>query len=402
LPGRDIAGPTNPCISFFSARSFHQEVAAMLARQSALRNRGFTLIELLVVIAIIAVLIALLLPAVQAAREAARRSQCTNNMKQIGIAMHNYHTVNDGFAMAYCASALDGTTRGAWGSWSPQAVMLNYLEQTQVYNACNFSLINKDNGAGAPMNWTAYAARIQSFLCPSSSLPIGTNDTGKRRSGNNYFASTGSTLRFSGGNNPNGIHMVHDNPAGGHLNISIRDITDGTSNTIAYGEWKTGDFSEAKLSLQDVINGSSGGGVAWPGTGTQKTMPQGGVGAGAPLQAWLNSCAAQAPGTITATGDFWQGNMSYLGTDWAQGMFGYSLGNVLQPPNPPYPNCRTCSWQGDWDCDGMYGLSSYHPGGCNVLMADGSVKYLKNSTNPVVVWSIGSRAQNEVVSSDAF
>ena len=72
--------------------------------------------------------------------------------------------------------------------------------------------------------------------------------------------------------------------------------------------------------------------------------------------------------------------MSYLGLSWDQGMFGYTLGNTLLAPNPQYPNCRTCTWIGDWDCPGMYGLSSYHPGGGNIAMADGSVRFLKSST----------------------
>jgi prepilin-type N-terminal cleavage/methylation domain-containing protein/prepilin-type processing-associated H-X9-DG protein len=371
----------------------------MVPRLSRPFTRGFTLIELLVVIAIIAVLIALLLPAVQAAREAARRSQCINNMKQIGIAMHNYHTAHDTFAQGYPGrTTTDQTLRGTWGSWSPQALMLGYLEQNALYNSCNFSIINKDNGSGAALNWTAYATRVASFLCPSSPLPIGNSDTFNgtgRRTGNNYFACTGSTLRFAD-NGPNGIHNSHQGPGAGDRNVGIRDVVDGTSNTIAFGEWRTGDFNEGKLSLQDVINGSSGNGVAWPGTGAQKDMAFGAI----QLIQWLNQCALQAPATAVAGN--WQGNMSYLGTDWAQGLFGYSLGNVLQPPNSQYPNCRTCSWQGDWDCDGMYGLSSYHPGGGNVLMADGSVKFLKSTTNQTVIWALGSRDQGEVVSSDSY
>jgi len=237
----------------------------MIARVSRQRNRGFTLIELLVVIAIIAVLIALLLPAVQAAREAARRSQCTNNMKQIGIAMHNYHTVNDGFAMAYCASNInDGSIRGTWGAWSPHAVMLNYLEQVQVYNSANFSIINKDNGAGAPVNWTAYAARIQAFLCPSSSLPLGTNDTGKRRTGNNYFASVGSTLRFNG-NRTNGVHTVHDDPNGGHQNIGIRDIT--TARRTPLPMVSGGPATSARRSSTSRTSSTGRLAAGWPGPG---------------------------------------------------------------------------------------------------------------------------------------
>ena len=103
-------------------------------------RRGFTLIELLVVIAIIAVLISLLLPAVQSAREAARRAQCTNNLKQIGLAIHNYHTANDVFPLGTSLQPTDTAgDPGVWASWSAQALMLGYLEQTPLYNAINFN-----------------------------------------------------------------------------------------------------------------------------------------------------------------------------------------------------------------------------------------------------------------------
>src|ERR1700719_571702 len=102
-------------------------------------RRGFTLIELLVVIAIIAVLIALLLPAVQSAREAARRIQCTNNIKQLGLALHNYHTANNSFPQGVAASF---TPYGcvAWSGWSAQSLLLPYVEQSTIYNAANFNL----------------------------------------------------------------------------------------------------------------------------------------------------------------------------------------------------------------------------------------------------------------------
>src|SRR3954463_5523009 len=106
-------------------------------------DRGFTLIELLVVIAIIAVLIALLLPAVQAAREAARRAQCINNLKQIGIALHNYHTVHDNFppgaVMAYGNTPGVTDALNSWNNWSASALLLSYLEQGNIYGSINFS-----------------------------------------------------------------------------------------------------------------------------------------------------------------------------------------------------------------------------------------------------------------------
>ena len=367
---------------------------------------GFTLIELLVVIAIIAVLIALLPPAVQAAREAARRAQCINNMKQLGIALANYHSTHDTYPQVYPArTSTSLSLYGTWGLFSPHALMLGYLEQQQIYNACNFSVINKDNNNGAPINWTPIGARIASFLCPSSPLPIGSQDSGKVHTGNNYFASVGSGLSFQETNNgkPNGLFRVTGSLEQGNspgAPIGIRDVTDGTSNTIAFGEWRQGDYDSNKLSVpQDVISKD---GVGWPdGTGTTNMVVTSPLFNGF-FRTWLSACATAAPQSILQGSNGWLYNMSYLGSDWFQGMYGYTLGNTLLPPNFNIPNCRTCGWDGDWDCPGTYGLSSFHPGGCNVCMADGSVKFLKSTTAMNIVWGLGTRNNGEVISADSY
>ena len=173
------------------------------------RHRGFTLIELLVVIAIIAVLIALLLPAVQSAREAARRAQCTNNLKQIGLALHNYHQAIGTFPMGNTLGYSYVGTQTSWGTFSAHAQMLPYLEQTPIYNSCNF---NWDiwYGTGANINATVWNTKVNAFLCPSDAKAGQT-------SLNSYYGSFGT------GTNPwasqtNGIfareHLVHDR--GGH------------------------------------------------------------------------------------------------------------------------------------------------------------------------------------------
>src|SRR6476469_2356669 len=141
-------------------------------------RRGFTLIELLVVIAIIAVLISLLLPAVQAAREAARRAQCVNNLKQIGLGLHNYHTGNDSFPMGGSAnwSIFQPGQLYPWSGWSAQAAMLGYLDQQPLYNACNFNYaptfwggngLREGTTGGAASNATINDTIINFFLCPS-------------------------------------------------------------------------------------------------------------------------------------------------------------------------------------------------------------------------------------------
>ena len=231
-------------------------------RSRSARISGFTLIELLVVIAIIAVLIALLLPAVQAAREAARRSQCVNNLKQLGLAMHNYSsTINCFPPGGLGASTTTGVSNG-WGGYSAQAFMLPYLEQTPLYNAANFNLVCVGQGGnGAETNYTVTMTRINAFLCPSSPLYAGSvypssgsggNIGGGPSPSNNYFASAGSSLSvfdnysgygFNPAGAPNGVFKFNGQP------IAERDILDGLSNTIAFGEWRSGDANNNKLSV---------------------------------------------------------------------------------------------------------------------------------------------------------
>jgi prepilin-type processing-associated H-X9-DG protein len=183
--------------------------------------------------------------------------------------------------------------------------------------------------------------------------------------------------------------------------ISIRDITDGTSNTVAFGEWQIGDFNCQKLTIpSDVINPvyppwGAGNGMNFP--NTQTVVQQ--------FMTWLNMCAATAPTTIppTTTTNNWDFNMSYQGASWDQGMFGYTLGNMLLPPNPQYPNCRGCVWYGDWDCDpAIHTLSSFHPGGANIALADGSSRFIKSSTSLQIIWALGTRAGGEAISADQY
>src|SRR5262245_27818195 len=194
---------------------------------STRRRSGFTLIELLVVIAIIAVLIALRLPAVQAAREAARRSQCVNNLKQIGLAMHNYHSTTNSFPQGASKNPKNGPGDSdlIWSSWSAQALMLPYLEQQALYSAANFSWgINPFGDPCYQINSTVSNTILNSFMCPSDPN-VG------RPNINNYYASVGTTTDFMTANCWGGVNTACK-PTGStgvftyFYSYGIRDITD--------------------------------------------------------------------------------------------------------------------------------------------------------------------------------
>jgi prepilin-type N-terminal cleavage/methylation domain-containing protein/prepilin-type processing-associated H-X9-DG protein len=353
--------------------------------------RAFTLIELLVVIAIIAVLIALLLPAVQAAR----RAQCVNNLKQIGMGLHNYHTTNDCFPVGGLWKIVNGALNGG-ADFSAHTRLLPYLEQTALYNALNWAVgcgVNDPNGV--VMNLTISVTRLSSFLCPSAPAPTWTSDNHPgTATGNSYFASTGAGLEFGSGlvypgGPPNGLFMLVS-PA-----FSIANVSDGTSNTIAFGEWKIGDGNTAANSIPSD--------VAFVGqypAGVTRNTPQMEMPAmsATAFRQWVTQCA-----TSFATAPR-ENQSSDLGADWSFAMNSFTLGSCLLAPNPPYPNCSTNAdkTNAGFGSPGMFTLSSFHAGGANVLMADGSVHFLKNSTSLTTVWALGSIAQGEVISSDSY
>jgi prepilin-type N-terminal cleavage/methylation domain-containing protein/prepilin-type processing-associated H-X9-DG protein len=365
------------------------------------KRRGFTLIELLVVIAIITVLIALLLPAVQAAREAARRAQCVNNLKQIGLALHNYHQTNDcfpgGFYLAWNATSQMFVING---DFSPHARLLPYTEQQPLYNAANFHLACYNENYGDVVNSTVTSKRLSVFLCPSCPPPSYTLSNAGYTAvapGNNYLASLGSSFEFMHNSNPALATVTSGGPPNGVFQavgggpIGIAHITDGASNTIAFFETKvgSGDFNLFSADTDIVFLGS-------PPAGVTRNTPTMSMPAGsANFLAWAQQCTA-------ALKTAWhQGNAVALGKNWAYGLVGLTLGNTLLPPNSKYTNC---SFDGTNTVEnpGMIRMSSFHSGGGNTLMCDGSVKFLKDSTADQVVWALGSRAQGEVISSDAY
>jgi prepilin-type N-terminal cleavage/methylation domain-containing protein/prepilin-type processing-associated H-X9-DG protein len=381
-------------------------------------RRGFTLIELLVVIAIIAVLIALLLPAVQSAREAARRAQCTNNLKQIGLALHNYHSTNDVFPLGTSFNEV-GTVPpphpGVWGSWGAQALMLGYMEQTPLYNAINFSWGPLASGTGTltgnnspGINTTVLHTVVASFVCPSDPYcGSGQQDLNDYAS---CFGTTGLPLYIVNWSAPGGPPYYNQQPSGSTgmftfaLAYGIRNCTDGSSNTVAYAEWLVGNGRGAILggaNPASTYRGNLMSGLAPSGTdpGTiydAFSAPQ-------VILTNLQYCTTQflTPGT--------QGITDLKGWRWGLGASGYSMFNMMQTPNDkqyPIGGCRDDNFNtgsNSWpDASFSVSAASNHPGGCNVLMADGSARFVKDSINRMTWWSIGTKANGEVISSDSY
>jgi len=356
-------------------------------------RRGFTLIELLVVIAIIAVLISLLLPAVQSAREAARRAQCINNLKQIGLAMHNYHTAGDSFPLGVSASNNPWNKSNGcdalvtWNGWSVHAMLLPYLEQNVMFNAINFALdplvCNSQD-----FNNTVFSAGLSAFLCPSD--PNSGRNKGDHYL-NNYYASIGTT-----------IGTVQNYPYQGSkgiftygLSYGLRDIQDGSSNTVAWSEALVG--STGKVNYKG--NGVFGPCYAWAAdcsTVATQTM------------ATLNQCNTEWNNDVLVSKDISNNKGQY----WGWGAEAMSLFNTIVPPSSasyPWGDCRSgcAGCCGDGLCGAadhseISNANSNHPGGCNVLFGDGSVKFVKSSLSIPTWWALGTRNGSEVISADAY
>ncbi len=355
---------------------------------SALR-RGFTLIELLVVIAIIAVLIALLLPAVQAAREAARRAQCVNNLKQMGLALHNYQQGIGSFPMGATiapvktagdaggtAGMAGDTAGGGWSSWSAHALMLPYMEQTAIYNSANFSWSCEQYGSlGWAINSTAYYTKINSFLCPSD------GNAGKDNICS-YAGSMGTTTIIYG-EISTGLFTYHKS-------YSVSDITDGTSNTIAFAEQLVGDQIPTALKRGNSTGNASGGG----GQAGNKLDASG-------FLTQIKTDMAQCDAWFKAPG----GQTNNRGGHWATGILGTTMLNTVIPPNgggqSAWDACRMdCCVNGQHDH--YTNATSNHSGGVNVAMADGSVRFIKESIAYPTWWALGTRSNGEVISADSY
>ncbi len=350
-------------------------------------RRGFTLIELLVVIAIIAVLIALLLPAVQAAREAARRSQCVNNLKQIGLGMHNYHQTNNCFPLG--ASYVTTSTGGSWVNWGPSAMMLSFLEQNAIYSSINFSFPPEpgpepDGGgasAGYTINSTAYNTKINLFLCPSDGQAGRVNI-------NSYHASVGTTTTntgsFNTGTNSGG---ASSGAFGMQASYGISDITDGTSNTVGYAEALVGNTTYSGPMAGNGTQGSSGQAAG------QLDVNRAGLTA---VMADLNSCATAFLTKFSADD---------RGFRWGAGIMGFGLFNTVMTPNGgglyKFNGCRVgCCTQ--TQSAHYLPATSNHSGGVNVLFCDGSVKFVKNTIAYPTWWAVGTRANGETISADQY
>ncbi len=317
---------------------------------------GFTLIELLVVIAIIAILIALLLPAVQQAREAARRTQCKNNLKQFGIALHNYHDIHKAFPARQGGPITSGNTSGT--SLPPRhsayVMLLPYIEQNAMAEQIQANPQYVWNTGFQP-----YTTQVQAWLCPSDSL------AGSPFGEANYSFNMGDNYNLNGAN----VRGVF----GEQSAVKMRDITDGTSNTIAMSEFVKPQ-GDGRIGMHISSN---------------TTNPTG------CLAQFVNG---QYTGT-TITAD------RCSGYRWPDGRSGYVGLTTILPPNGP-----TCSSQSG---GGLYTASSRHPGGVQILLCDASVRFVSENidtgdlTQPSVTgglspygtWgALGSKSGSEVVS----
>jgi prepilin-type N-terminal cleavage/methylation domain-containing protein/prepilin-type processing-associated H-X9-DG protein len=347
-------------------------------------RRAFTLIELLVVIAVIAVLIALLLPAVQSAREAARRMQCVNNLKQLGLAIHNYESSNS--VLPPQMSLVFSTTGSvAWKStWGVSSRILPYLELGTVYNGINY--INKTSDSS---NATAVAVQVRTFLCPSEVNPQAyqTSSTSAVYGVSNYGWCEGTWYTFGGfGNN-----VPNPSAFGPNMSQPFAAIADGLSNTVLGAEVKA--YTQAYHDCGTVPPPGPTGTSAYPDVAT--------VLASVAAASSTSSCKlATAPAGFPGGGH----------THWCNGNSFYDGFTTALPPNTVAltgsPAIDSDMSSEDEDDGGPTYAAvtsrSYHPGGVNALFGDGTVRFIKNSINWQNWRSLGTIRGGEILSSDAF
>ncbi|GIW96621.1 MAG: prepilin-type N-terminal cleavage/methylation domain-containing protein [Pirellulaceae bacterium] len=340
----------------------------MAKRQRCWRKEGFTLVELLVVIAIIGILVALLLPAVQAAREAARRMQCSNNLKQIVLAYHNYHDVHKRFPIAISWSVWDDGR----GAFSDKVALLPFIEQQTLYDRVNFFGDPFDSGGwwNQNANRISQSPRLPVFNCPSQDIELFSgvaNFTYAANHGTSHLAHVGNAQMAQNGLH-NGIaayfharnnHWVRNDSA-----VGFHSITDGSANTAAYSEFIL-DSPRLRANPRDANHQVH----SWAGgNNTAETR--------------LN-CLAQ-------TG--LSGRPEMRGRSWGPSFMG--VGAVYN--HTMLPNEKAChSYTDDWGGSNLMHASSRHKGGVNVGMADGSVQFISQQITTTAWWALGTRNGGE-------